>query len=720
MVFGRPMKKTHMTRPLLFLKHITERNPTGICILLALITLCIDFATGRVVRFPLLYVLPIALAAWLGKKTLAYGLSVMLPLVRVLFENLWQIPESFLAEGINAALEALALSLYVYLVSRQGLQTQQMKNTITTKDEEMQHLRAFTRMVGTTLQGRGISPGLADGVAVVYTPEYDDVLGEGSISLENVESELSRFDRALAASISELDEIQKLLDHEGADDEIALVEARLAMLRSPSLAQKCRKRLCENLVKAEHAVVAEIRYMEQMLQGLKQEFMRDRSADIRDIGCQILRNLGTSGKETPHRLASLPPGTILVAEELLLSDALQMDTVNLVAIVTEKTGPASHAAILTRVRRIPAVCDIKDVTSLLASGDHLLVDAEVGTITVAPTQAQAARFASRKAQSAVFITSAERKPVLPCITKDGAEIGLHANIGRPDEAIIVLEHCLDGVGLFRSEYLFLHTERPPDLNTQTAAYSEVAAMLNPRPVIIRTMDLGGDKMPRFSNTTDILTLHSGLRGLAYSLAEKTMFQTQILAIIRAAQKGNVRLMFPMVMGVADLREARCLVNEVLQREQPGKRPPIGAMIETPAAAFDIHGILKIVDFISIGTNDLASSILAMNRESQGHAGVISFLYPAVLRATDQVVQAARKQGVAVSVCGEAASDPAAACLLIGMGVRDLSIHPFLAVRVRHAIRQVTLDHAQDIAKKALSATTLEEVQEILANALRNI
>jgi phosphotransferase system enzyme I (PtsI) len=716
---GSPMKKAQMKHVLRFLKQITERNPAGICILLALITLCIDFVTVQEVRFPLLYVIPIALAAWLGKKNLAYGLSVMLPLVRVVFENLWQIPESFLAEGINAILEALALSLYVYLVSRQGMQTRQMKNTISTKDEEMQHLRAFTRMVGTTLHGRGISTGLADGVAMVYLPEQQDAMGKGSISREEIDSEVNRFERALAASIIELDEIREQLDPECTDDEIALVEARLAMLRDPSLARKCRRRLCADLVRAEHAVVAEIRHMEQMLQGLKQEFMRERSADVRDIGCQILRKLGSSGKETPHRLAALPPGTILVAEELLLSDALQMDAVNLVAIVTEKTGPASHVAILARVRRIPAICDIKDATSLLASGDHLLVDAEVGTVTVAPTQAQAARFASRKAQSALLITSAQREPVLPCITKDGVEIGLHANIGRPDEAIIVLEHRLDGVGLFRSEYLFLHAESPPDLEAQTAAYSEVAAMLNPRPVNIRTMDLGGDKIPRFSRTADVLTLRSGRRGLAYSLAEKTMFRTQILAINRAAQKGNVRIMFPMVMGVADFREARSLVDEVLQSEQSGKRPPIGAMIETPAAAFDIHGILKIVDFISIGTNDLAHSILAMDRGSQGHAGILSFLHPPVLRATEQVVQAARKQGVTVSVCGETASDPAAVCLLIGMGVRDLSINPFLAIRVRHAIRQVTLAQAQAAAKDVLNATTLKEVQEILAPVLRD-
>lgn len=707
-------KKTMLRRVLNAVKSVTENNPTVICIIIAIITLGIDSVAGQEVRFPLWYVIPIALAAWLGKNFLAYGLSILMPLVRLIFESLWQVHESSLAEGINVILEIFALSLYVYLVGRQGTQTRAMKISITTKDEEMQHLRAFTRIVGTTLQGRGISTGLADGVAFVYLPDSAYTSGKSKISRDKIAPELERFNQALEATINELSEIRGQFDQSRNNSEIALIEARLAMLQDPILAQNCKNRMSEQLLRAESAVAAEVRQMEQMFKKMKQEFMAERSADIRDIGSQIIRHLTNSKKGKTHKLASLPPGTILVAEELLLSDALQMDTVNLVAIVTEKTGPASHVAILARVKNIPAICDIKDATSLLASGDHLLVDAETGTVTVAPTPVQAARFASRKEQSARFTTSANREPALPCVTKDGTEIGLHANIGRPDEAVIVLEHRLDGVGLFRSEYLFLHADHPPDLEEQTAAYSEVAAMLNPNPVIIRTMDLGGDKMPNFDLTTDILSLQSGLRGLAYSLAEKTLFQTQIRAISRAAKKGNVKIMFPMVMGVADIREACALIDEILQSDHPGKRPPIGAMIETPAAAFEIHGILKLVDFISIGTNDLAHSILAMSRLSQGHFGALSFLYPPVLRATEQVIRAAKKQNVAVSVCGEAASDPAAACLLIGMGVRDLSINPFLATRVRHAIRQVTLKEMQEIARDALSATSLKEVQEILS------
>jgi len=397
---------------------------------------------------------------------------------------------------------------------------------------------------------------------------------------------------------------------------------------------------------------------------------------------------------------------------------LQMDAANVVAIVTERTGPASHVAILARARHIPALCDIKDATSLLVTGNRLLVDAGVGTVTVAPTQTQAEHFASRKAQFAQLAIATTQEPVEGCVTKDGVDVRLHANIGRPDEATIVLEHRLEGVGLFRSEFLFLNADRPPDLETQYAAYSEVAMMLSPRPVVIRTMDLGGDKMPLFDRTAHDMALRTGLRGLAYSLAEMTMFRTQIRAILRAAQGGNVRLMFPMVMGVADLREARRVVDEVLQSEHFGNHPPVGAMIETPAAVFDLQEILKIVDFVCIGTNDLTHFILAMGREAQGHSAVLSFLHPSVLRATAQVIRTATAQGVPVSVCGEAAGDPAVACLLVGMGVRELSMSPFLADRVRPAIRQLTLEQAQVLARDALAASTTQEVEGILAAAPR--
>jgi phosphoenolpyruvate-protein phosphotransferase (PTS system enzyme I) len=699
------------------LVQVTQKKPEAACLLIALVTLMVDFATGRDIRFPLLYLLPVGLASWMGRKKLAYALSFLLPVLRISFKIAWKVPELLPIESVNAAIEILAMALYVYLIGRKATEARQLKEDITTKDEEMEYFRTFTRLVGTTLQGRGISPGLADGVALVYRIGQELAPEDRSITPAEVASEWARFDEALALSTQELNTIRGVLEHQETDLALGLLEMRLTMLNDPSFQKKCKGRVATDLVRIEYAVMAETREMEMRLKGVKQEFIRERSADVRDLGYQILRNLRTLKNGHSNPLTELPPRTILVAEELLLSDALLIDPLNLSAIVTEKTGPSSHVAILARGRNIPAVCDIEDATTLLVSGDRLLVDAEKGTVTVAPSVSQATHFATRKMQSALIVSSDGRLPIQPCITKDRVSIQLHANIGYPDEAGVVLEYRLDGVGLFRSEFLFLEAEQPPDLEAQIEAYSEVATMLNPLPVIIRTMDLGGDKVPRFSRIANDRVWRKGLRGLAYSLSEKTMFRTQILAILRAAQRGNVKIMFPMIMGVADLSEARRLVNEILESAQLTKCPAIGAMIETPAAAFDIKGILQYSDFICLGTNDLTHSILAMDRESQGLPGILSFLHPSVLKATNQIIGEAVNRGVAVSVCGEAASDPAVACLLVGMGVRALSMNPFQVAGVRHALRQVTIDQTETLAKEALGAATPKEIQGIVITSV---
>jgi phosphoenolpyruvate-protein phosphotransferase (PTS system enzyme I) len=696
---------------------MTQKHPKSVCLLIALITLLIDFATGRDIHFPLLYLLPVGLAAWTGNGALAYALSFFLPLLRIAFEVAWKIPELLHLESFNAAIEVLALSLYVYLIGRKAREADRMKRDLLNKDEEMQYFRTFTRLVGTTLQGRGISPGLADGRALIYRTDYGPALRENGIAPSEVAYELSRFDEALARSIQELDQIRDAFAHREGDVAAGLLEMRRVMLNDPAFRKKCRTRVEGGLVPIETAVMAEVREMEGRFKEMKQRFIRQRGDEIRDLGQQILRNLKFLREGSSPQKTVLPPGTILVAEEVLLSEVLLMDPDNLAAIVTEKTGPSSHVAILARSRNIPAVSDIEEATKLLASGDRLLVDADKGTVTVAPSVAQATRFAARKMQSALPAFPDGHPTIQPCITGDGTPIALQANINHPDEAGVVLEYRLDGVGLFRSEFLFLEADQPPGLELQVAAYSEVAAMLNPLPVVIRTMDLGGDKIPRFARPTDRMTGPDGLRGLSYSLAEQTMFRTQILALLRAAQRGNVKIMFPMIVGSADFQEACRIVEEVLETEHLRTRPLLGAMIETPAAAFAIKEILQIADFICIGTNDLTHSLLAMDRGAPGLPGIQSFLHPSVLKATQQIVSEAVERGVPLSVCGEAASDPGVACLLVGLGVRELSMNPFQVPGVRHALRERTIEQVEGLARKALTAATSRDIQEIVTAAV---
>jgi phosphoenolpyruvate-protein phosphotransferase len=708
-----------MQRVLRFIEKTNTKTATVFIISLALVVLGIDLITGREVQFPLVYVLPIGIAAWRNQKTLVYAMCIVLPLVRGIYEFPWHTSTSLPIASINTLMEIAALMLYSYLVDKTATQTRLLQKTITSREQEISRLRAFARNTSTTLQGRGLSPGMVEGVALIYlTPESELTSANQVIAQDDVAAEIHRLDYALAAAIRELGNTQKQFAGDMAAAESDLLDVHLAMLKDVGFWDNCRRRVREDLIKVEQAVAEEVRDLVTTLEGLKQKFLLERSADIRDIGRRVLRNISTIDEVLPNQLVSLPPNTIIVAKELLPSDMLQCDRNNLVALVTECNGPASHVAILARIRNIPVVSDIKDVTSLLETGDYLLVDAEAGIVTVAPTKVQAASFVARKSQYASLEPTAVPRPAQNSATKDGVRIRLYANIVRADEAHIVLEYKLDGVGLFRSEFLFLDVEQPPDLDTQFAAYSAVAKMLNPHPVVIRTMDLGGDKIPRFNRTENEIAFRMGKRGLAFSLTEKTMFRTQLRAILRAAQGGDVRIMFPMVMSAADLREARHWVDEMIETDQLAKHPPIGAMIETPAAVFNIHEIVKIADFVSIGTNDLAHFILAADRQSQESSGVLSFMHPSVLRATDQVVRAALKQGVDLTVCGEAAGNLAGACLLVGMGVRNLSMNPFQAARISDILQQLTLEQTEAAFRDALDATTPEDVQQIVASALR--
>jgi phosphoenolpyruvate-protein phosphotransferase len=585
---------------------------------------------------------------------------------------------------------------------------------------DQQRLRAFVKSTGTTLHGLAVSPGLAEGTAFLYRPRERQMPSERLIVSQEVESEIDRFDRALGTSARELETLKERLFSQLAEEEKGIIDVHLTLLKDPAFVEKCKQSVRENLMNVEHAVSTEIQKLETLLQGLEQEFARERSADVRDIGQRVLRNL-QSGEEVPEEspeevLKNLPPGTVVVAEQLLPSDTLSLNRKNAVAFITEKDGSASHAAILARAMGIPAIADVRKAMSLLMTGDRLLVDAEAGTITVAPTGKQKEHFAVRKAQHIEH----EQAPVsAESTTQDGVGITLHANIGRTEEARLVDECGLAGVGLFRSEFLFLEGDSPPDLKAQYKAYSSAARLLQPRPVVIRTMDLGGDKIPRFSRKDAAPKSHGDKRGLAYSLSEKTLFREQIQAIVRATKNGNVRMMFPMVMGVADLREALAVLEEMIATEKPAHPPAVGAMIETPAAVFSIHEILELVDFVSIGTNDLAHAMLAMGRESP-ESGAFTLLHPGVLRAVETVVRAAQEQAVEVAVCGEAASEPATACLLIGMGIRNLSMSPFLAEPLRPMIRKMTIERAERLAREALEAVTPKDIKTLVADALSEI
>jgi phosphoenolpyruvate-protein phosphotransferase len=410
----------------------------------------------------------------------------------------------------------------------------------------------------------------------------------------------------------------------------------------------------------------------------------------------------------------LPLGAVIVARELLPSETADLAKSGIVAIVSERGGKFSHAAILARSLGIPAVTGLSNVTSLVHSGTRLLVDGEIGSVVVAPTQMEEESFLKRKREAERLVISTAVEEKQPCVTQDGVEISLLANIGNPDEVQRVAEHNLAGAGLFRTEFLFLESHERPAFEMQVEMYSRMVGDLDDLPLVIRTFDLGGDKLPPFLLTEGRKT-HSDLhlRGLRFSLIERRLLETQLRAVLHVAQAADVRILFPMVIGSDDLAQAMEAVDRVIDELDLPRRPPLGAMIETPAALYALDEILDLADFVAIGTNDLSQYMLAADRDLAEGTDDCTAMHPAVLRAIKQVVEMADERQNPLCVCGEEAGNEDFACLLVGLGVRELSLSPARAAHVRHVLRHITCCDVVEIADLALHCRTPKQVRDLL-------
>ncbi len=441
------------------------------------------------------------------------------------------------------------------------------------------------------------------------------------------------------------------------------------------------------------------------------EYLAERADDVRDLGRRVLSHLkggGTGG------LPELPADCVLVADELLPSDTVRLDRAHVKAIVTERCGRTSHAAILAKALGIPAVSDLKGICGRVRHGTGLLVDGVSGSVIVSPSADQIASFTRDRSAYENALRSALEEETRECITRDGVTIELLANLGRVHEASEVREHGLAGVGLFRTEVLFLEHEVPPTLDVHRQAYRQVAETLEGLPLVIRTLDLGGDKHPAFLPTQPEHNPMLGLRGLRFALHEQELLRTQLAAILDISRDYPVRILFPMVLGGADLAAAIDVVRDVARQAGHTTTPPIGAMIETPSALFALDEITRQTDFLSIGTNDLTQFLLVADRDAVELIDDYSMLHPSVLRAIRSVVMAAGRSGTPLSVCGEAAGDPALAPVLVGLGVRQLSMSPARAAAVRHVLRQTDLTRTGPATEALLASEGVDAVRRRLA------
>jgi phosphotransferase system enzyme I (PtsI) len=559
------------------------------------------------------------------------------------------------------------------------------------------------------LEGIPVSPGYAAGTAIVYAYEIERRLKvpHHSVTRSEIRTEHGRLNDAVEQSNRELKGAEQSARSEPGQAGSADLLAAHSLLVD-DLAVKVKQRVDRELVNVEKALDDVITELVERLCQLENAYFRERQQDIRDAGRRILRHL-TGAPPWSHE--PLPADSVIVARELLPSETIELAQSGLAAIVAEEGGKYSHTAILARSLGIPAVTGVPAATSQIQPGMRLLVDGEAGRVTIDPSPSEEERFSKLKRDYERSATASAAGQMLPCITRDGIEISLLANIGRPEEVKQVGVHNLLGVGLFRTEFLFLESHERPSFQRQLEIYEQVAGALEDRPLVIRTFDLGGDKWPAF-----LASEHpSGhLRGLRFSLTERRLFETQLRAIVQVAQGKDVRLLFPMVVGSHDFSRGVAAVDSVVNELGVPQRPPIGAMIETPAALFALEEILGLADFVAIGTNDLTQYMLAADRDAVDRTDECTAMHPAVLRAIKQVIEAATAKHRPVCVCGEEAGDADFACLLAGLGIRELSLSPGRAGAVRHALRNISCQSAQDVACKSLRCRAPEEVRQLLA------
>lgn len=549
-------------------------------------------------------------------------------------------------------------------------------------------------------QGKGVSEGLAMAQIHLFTPKLPEISRQPAA---DAEAEVAKLEKTLAAAEEELRGLYETAKEKMGEQEAEIFDAHLTILGDEySVREPIIQRIREQKQNAAAAIEDQFDELAQMFRSLGDELMAERAADAEDLKQQLLRICLGCGRQD---LSVLPGDVIVLAEELTPSDTVRMDTAHVKGIATRLGGSTAHSAIIARTLGIPAAAGIDGWQTEALNGHMAILDGADGTLTVDPTDEETACYQSRKAQADCEAQALEAFRTSPSQTKDGAALEICANIGTPQEAQQAMKYGADGVGLFRSEFLFMDRDALPTEDEQFEAYRTAAQTMAGKPLIIRTLDVGGDKklptleLPQEDNP------FLGFRAIRMTLSHPEIFRPQLRAILRAAAYGDVRVMFPMIGSMDQLREAKALLREQEQTLQAEGVPTgpvkVGMMVEIPAAAVLAEEFAKEVDFFSIGTNDLTQYTLAVERGNAAVAHLYAPEHPAVLRLIAMTAQAAAERHIPCGMCGEAAGDPKLAPAFVGMGVNELSMSPRRVPAVRKLLSGLTMDECRQAAEKLL-------------------
>ena len=572
-----------------------------------------------------------------------------------------------------------------------------------------------------TLQGIAASDGIA--IAKVYTLTEPD-LTVTKVTVEDSEKEVSRLDDALAASIKDVELIKETALKNLGEEEAQVFDAHLMVLSDPELIGQVKDSITSNKVNAESALKEVTDMFISIFAGMKDNpYMQERAADIRDVSKRILAHL--LGVKIPSP-ATIKDEVIIVAADLTPSDTAQLNRQYVKAFVTDIGGRTSHSAIMARSLEIPAIVGTKEVTSIAKDGDIIIVDGLSGDVFLNPSEEVVAEYRAKAEAFAAQQAEWEKLKDSKTYTKDGHQVELAANIGTPKDLEGVVNNGAEGVGLYRTEFLYMDSHEMPTEEDQFEAYKAVLEGMNGKPVVVRTMDIGGDKELPYLPLPHEMNPFLGYRAIRISLNEPEMFRTQLRALLRASVYGKLRIMFPMIATLNDFRGAKALLEEekaklIAEGVAVSDDIQVGIMIEIPAAAVLAHQFAKEVDFFSIGTNDLIQYTMAADRMNER----VSYLYqpynPSILTLIKHVIDSAHKEGKWAGMCGEMAGDQTAVPLLVGLGLDEFSMSASSVLKTRSLIAKLTLSDMQALADKAINeCATVQEVEALVEEAVSKI
>ena len=559
------------------------------------------------------------------------------------------------------------------------------------------------------IQGISGSRGVAVGNVYRYIQE-EIVIPDYTVAEDKVEEEIGKFAAAMAATLKQLDTIrQKALDEMG-PEEAAIFEAHMQIAQDPSLSDGIKSLVESSHTNVVAATAQTIETFANIFLGMEDAYMRERGADIKDIGDRLMRNmLGMN----PRGLSHISGEVILVAQDLAPSDTASLDKNVVKGIVTAAGGPTSHAAIMARTLEIPAVMGVGDIESFV-DGDKAVVLGTDGIVEINPSDADWAEYTNQATAFQEELKRLRESANLEATTTDGHHVELFGNIGKAKDAKNALTMGAQGIGLYRTEFLYMENDELPAEDVQFEEYKKVAQDMKGKPVIIRTMDIGGDKELKCLDLPSEMNPFLGYRAIRISLNRPDIFKVQLRALLRASAFGDIHIMYPMIASVEEVKQANAMLDECKEEltaegKEFNKDIKVGIMIEVPAAAVISPILAKYVDFFSIGTNDLCQYTLAVDRMNESIGSLYQPLHPGVLRLIKHVIDASHEQGKFTGMCGELASDPVATMILLGLGLDEFSMTASSIPLIKNILRSVSKAECEEVANKALTMDTAEEI-----------